>query len=391
MPGKKQAVSAKLKSWQFTLAVISGVAVIVGGVGVFAYQSYTQAQISAVTAAESSIEFGEKSIKEITDLIDELELAIRNSEESLVNTKGQTLEEKEREALLAEIEKSKEIWVEQKTKLLELEAAVKSLKSQLASGGSPREALELLSSKATEIANSDWSKSANQIIALGEKITAVKTAQAAWEKERERISAEKAAAQVAAIERAEAAGRASKITETTSVAVPPSTSSAEIEPSLLSLTLTEVENYILSLATNVTFVWSENICEVGYICGKAVPAPAQNILDFLHASSDWGYAGAPTTPEHAHVFIVLDTAIADLYTSTAGGRSVLVHEAAHARQWLRYGKDIVSTSETQTRLLGIPAVEYMADCATIVKLNYSTGAYTRTCTPSELEAAATIW
>ena len=195
MPGKKQAISAKLKSWQLTVAVVSGVAVIVGGVGVFAYQSYTQAQISAVAAAESSIEFGEKRIAETSDLIDELELAIKNSEGSLVNTAGQTLDEQEREALLAEVEKSKEIWVEQKTKLLELEAAIKSLKSQLASGSSPREALELLTGKISEISNSDWSPIANQIIELGEKITSVKSAQASWQKEMVRLAEEEAAAQ----------------------------------------------------------------------------------------------------------------------------------------------------------------------------------------------------
>jgi hypothetical protein len=42
-------------------------------------------------------------------------------------------------------------------------------------------------------------------------------------------------------------------------------------------------------------------------------------------------------------------------------------------------------------LKGTAAVEYMADCATIVKLTYSTNVYTRSCRPSELEAAATIW
>ena len=33
----------------------------------------------------------------------------------------------------------------------------------------------------------------------------------------------------------------------------------------------------------------------------------------------------------------------------------------------------------------------MADCATIVKLGYSTGAYTRSFTAEQLAEAATLW
>jgi hypothetical protein len=96
---------------------MSSVALIAGGVGVFAYQQYNQGQLSA-TAAESALEIGAERVDEISDRIDDLELAITNSEQSLVNTDGQTLGEKEREDLLAEIEKSKEILAAQKIKLL---------------------------------------------------------------------------------------------------------------------------------------------------------------------------------------------------------------------------------------------------------------------------------
>jgi uncharacterized protein HemX len=133
LPAKKQPLKAKLKSWQLIVAVVYSVSLIAAGVGVFAYQSYTQAQESTAASAESTIELGEQRFKELSDLIDNLELAIRNSEETIVNTDGQTLEEQERDDLVAEIEASKKVWVEQKTKLLELEAAVKSLKNQLGS------------------------------------------------------------------------------------------------------------------------------------------------------------------------------------------------------------------------------------------------------------------
>lgn len=379
MPGFKQAVSAKLKSWQLTVAVVSGVAVIVGGVGVFAYQSYTQAQISAVAAAESSIEFGEKRIEETSDLIDELELAIKNSEESLVNTEGQTLDEQDREALLAEVEKSKEVWVEQKTKLLELEAAVKSLKSQLASGGSPREALELLTGNISEISNSDWSPIANQIIALGEKITSVISAQASWQKEMVRLAEEEAAAQ--AKEAAERIAKAKTIAPTSTLTdsggstAPSAPAPPPAQEEILVAPIAEGEtnrsfitSYIAALAPNSYISWVANLCNGYYVCGRA-----------------W-VGGVNTTP----VKIELDPALEEIYRNSVG-ISVLVHEAAHARQWLKYGATIIPANEAITGLVGAPAVEKMADCATIVKLGYSTNVYTSTCTPSELEAAATIW
>jgi hypothetical protein len=346
---------------------------------VFAYQSYTQAQISAVAAAESSIEFGETRISETSDLIDELELAIKNSEESLVNTAGQTLDEQERQALLAEVEESKEIWVEQKTKLLELEAAVKSLKSQLAYGGSPREALELLTGNISERSNSDWSPIANQIIALGEKITSVISAQASWQKEMVRLAEEEAAAQ--AKEAAERIAKAKTIAPTSTLTdaggstAPSAPAPPPVQEEILVAPIAEGEtnrsfitSYIAALAPNSYISWVANLCNGYYVCGRA-----------------W-VGGVNTTP----VKIELDPALEEIYRNSVG-ISVLVHEAAHARQWLKYGANIIPANEAITGLVGAPAVEKMADCATIVKLGYSTNVYTSTCTPSELEAAATIW
>jgi hypothetical protein len=95
--------------------------------------------------------------------------------------------------------------------------------------------------------------------------------------------------------------------------------------------------------------------------------------------------------------VVLDENHIDFYL-TQDGLSILVHEAAHARQHLKYGTLLLSSNAAYrglpvgyTEEQAIAAVEYMADCATIVKLGRSTGAYTVSCSPSELEAAATIW
>jgi hypothetical protein len=388
LPAKKQTLQAKLKSWQLTAVVISSISLIAGGVGVFAYQQYTQAQISAAAAAEEAIVLGEQRIDEISDRIDDLELAIRNSEQTVVNTDGQTLDDKEREDLLAEIETSKEIWVAQKTKLLELEAAVKALKTQLASGTSPRETLGLLIGNISEVANSDWMPIVTQIVALGEKIKSVQTAQSEWKKEQEIISAkkeeeeaERVAAEKAEIERAAAEALAKQATEITAVAAPPASSASVPDSSEPDPLKSSVESYILALATNVTFVWDPDLCEPGFVCGVAAP----NVL--------WTgtYSGPPRTAEDANVFIFLDDSFVEFYYTTRVGQSILVHEAAHARQWLKYGTEIRTANEGYTGLIGDPAVEYMADCATIVKLGYSTNVYTSTCTTSELEAAATIW
>jgi hypothetical protein len=89
--------------------------------------------------------------------------------------------------------------------------------------------------------------------------------------------------------------------------------------------------------------------------------------------------------------ITLDSSLTDRYANSVG-ISVLVHEAAHAKQWLKYGPSIMTAYNTlvpgQT---GSMPVEWMADCATIVKLGYSTGAYTRSCTAEQLAEAATLW
>ncbi len=382
MPTKKQSPKAKFKSWQTIATVVSSISLIAGGVAVFAYQQYTQAQMSAATAAEEAIVLGEQRINEISDRIDDLELAIRNSEQTVVNTDGQTLDEKEREDLLAEIETSKEVWVAQKTKLLELEAAVKALKNQMTSGTPPRDVLALLIGNISEIANSDWMPIVTQVIALGEKINSVQTAQATWKKEMVRLAEEEAAAQAAEaaerIAREQTIASTSTLTDTggstaPSAPAPPPPSQeilvAPVAPGESNRSF--ITSYIAALAPNSFITWVPNLCNGFYVCGRA-----------------W-VGGVNTTP----VEIELDPALEEIYRNSIG-ISVLVHEAAHARQWLKYGASIIASNEAYTGPTGpkgTAAVEYMADCATIVKLGYSTNVYTSTCSPSELAAAATIW
>jgi hypothetical protein len=101
------------------------------------------------------------------------------------------------------------------------------------------------------------------------------------------------------------------------------------------------------------------------------------------------------------VRIELDSELEAIYVNEIG-ITVLVHEAAHARQWFKYGGDIITAMEALTASVpasrrwpngvsGTNAVEYMADCMTIQKLGKSTGAYTSSCTAEQLAAAASIW
>jgi hypothetical protein len=129
-----------------------------------------------------------------------------------------------------------------------------------------------------------------------------------------------------------------------------------------------VEAYVSALAPNSYIVWIDGLCGGYSVCGR-------NVI-----------AGDSSTP----VRIELDGLLRNSYAQ-AQGLSVLVHEAAHARQWWNYGSQIYEISSQQSGLVGTAAVEYMADCATIVKLGYSTGTYTRSCTPDQLSAISRIW
>ena len=376
MPTRKQTLKAKFESWQLIAAVVSSVAVIAGGVGVFAYQQYTQAQISAAADAEFAVELAQLRIGEVSAALDDLELAIQNAQETATQAVGQTLDEKDIEALLAEIENAKEIWVEEATRLLELEAAVNALKQKIDLSTSSETSIATLLKSVKDAVSSNWDKIIVQVVSLGEKINLVQVAQAIWKQTQEEISAEKVAAEAA--EEAERLARAKTITPVSTLTDSGgSTAPSAPAPPAQEVVVAEVQggenvafitSYIAGLAPNSFISWVPSLCDGYYVCGRA-----------------W-VGGVNSTP----VRIELDPALYEIYVNTVG-ISVLVHEAAHARQWLKYGSNIITANEAYTGLVGTIAVERMADCATIVKLGYSTNVYTSSCTPSELEAAETIW
>jgi hypothetical protein len=389
-PKKTAKNKAAPLSWKVIAGIVAGVILVGSGIGVGAYQVYSQTQMTIALQAENAIDIAEKRIKEVTQQLSELELAVQNAMEIEVSSQGKTLDESDRTALTKEIEKAKETWVEKQTDLLYLQNAVESLKKLRAPNGTFTANIEPFTDAIAESLKSNGQQIASQISKLSSLITNVQTAQANWQQEQDRIAAELAAAEAAAaaerLARAKRISSVSTLTDDGGKTAPsnPSPPPADEQiPLIAGASVSDnrafIEAYILELAPNSFINWVARMCDGYYACGLAY------------------VGGAFDTP----VRIELDSQLENVYVNVIGV-TVLVHEAAHARQWFKYGGELISAMEALTASVpassrwpngvsGTNAVEYMADCMTIQKLGYSTGAYTRSCTPEQLEAAATIW
>jgi hypothetical protein len=413
LPLKIQTLKAKLKSWQLIAAFVSSVALIAGGVGVFAYQQYTQAQQTVAELAQNAIQVGQERIDELTDRVADLELAINNALEIEALSKDKTLDEKAREELAADIEIAKELWVEQKTKLLELEQGLDNL-TKLQVDGVWADNTSAVARAIIEASNGGWQEIVTQISSLGQLIGLVQTAQEDWQKEQDRIIAAEAAERLA---KAKAVPAVSTITDdggasaVTAPVAPPVDAPPKQGPTsavfIASIAQARVdgvtprafiESYIRALAPNVIFDWSNaELCDGYYVCGRAVVGISQLYLDTKYAGLG---LPVPTLPGgftvEQVVEIILDPRLEEIYLSENGiGRFVMVHEAAHARQWLKYGANIITANEAYTAptgQAGTAAVEYMADCMSISYLGYFVeGSYTTSCTPDQFVAANSAW
>jgi hypothetical protein len=413
LPVKKQTLKAKFKSWQLIAAFVSSVALIAGGVGVFAYQQYTQAQQTVAELAQNAIQVGQERIDELTDRVADLELAINNALEIEALSKDKTLDEKAREELAADIEIAKELWVEQKTKLLELEQGLDNL-TKLQVGGVWADNTSALARAIIEASKGGWQEIVTQISSLGQLIGLVQTAQEDWQKEQDRIIAAEAAERLA---KAKAVPAVSTITDdggasaVTAPVAPPVDAPPKQGPTsavfIASIAQARVdgvtprafiESYIRALAPNVIFDWSNaKLCDGYYVCGRAVVGISQLYLDTKYAGLG---LPVPTLPGgftvEQVVEIILDPRLEEIYLNENGiGRFVMVHEAAHARQWLKYGANIITANEAYTAptgQAGTAAVEYMADCMSISYLGYFVeGSYTTSCTPEQFVAANSAW
>lgn len=207
-------------------------------------------------------------------------------------------------------------------------------------------------------------------------LTHLATARAAWQAEQDRIAAEKAAAEAAAKAAAARRAAASSISASGGNTAPNAPALQVADTPVQAVTVDAVQSYLSGLVSSAfSLVWNPSLCTVNTICGT-------------------------TTLSRSAPVITLDTDLRDYYTSTDAGTYVLVHEAAHARSWYRYGSTaaLIAASVAVT---GIPdnggrnAVERMADCATLVKVGMIIQTFTylqsTTCSATELAEAATYW
>ena len=342
------------------LALVTGVGAI--GTSALTVQAYTASQEASqaqYAAAEAQILARiEASVKQQAAL----ELAISNANALLANSNGKTLDDSTRAALTAAI-------ADAQTALQTATAQVVSAQAQLQLHQAEFSSFTLpwsVAAAAQEIIAAPVPSDndlALIVSGVGEKMKAVNDAQIAWQAEQDRVAAE--AARAAAARAAAARAAAERAAAQNQIVTPP----ASVPVAQPTITGFNPEAYIYALAPNSFVTWVDGLCAVGTICGVAL------------------VGGYKTTP----VQIQLDAGLRASYGSDPG-KYVLTHEAAHARQWWTYVGNIVSISEQQSGLTGAPAVEFMADCATIGKLGNNTyGHYTRNCTAAQFTAIAPIW
>ena len=342
------------------------------------YDRYAAVQNEAQTAMQSAIAQGREAASLGDGEQAVLLLQITDAEKLLSDSVGKTLDEVARTALTKAIAQARIQLAQQKESGREL-AAVLALAERAPGDATlwPPDQLAAAARLKNRTA-ADASTVTMATAAVAKSVAGVQGARVAWQAEQDRAAAAAAAAEAqAAADKAaeEASARLAKartIASTSTVtesggATAPSAPAPPAVP-IAPVAGFDIEGYVLALAPNSYISWVDALCSGYYVCGRA-----------------W-VGGVKTTP----VKIELDPALRDIYANRIG-ISVLVHESAHARQWLYYGADIISANEALTGLVGPPAVEYMADCATIVKIGYSTGTYTSSCTSDQLDAAALIW
>jgi hypothetical protein len=363
------------------LATVAACAVIFSGMGYMGFERYAAVSTEAETSLQSSLAAGYDQLATVVREQSALALDIAAAESLLNESAGKTRDESARDKLAAAIATARTTLREQEERGREFAIALESAEQRQKNPSlwPPDELAVAKNLGARATADSDALEGA--VRALGATSKIVQSAQSAWQTEQDRVAA--AAAEAAAVEAAAAAEKAaaeeaarlaaprtitpvSTVTESGGSTAPsaPAPPSEPIAP----VAGFDIEGYVAGLAPNSFISWVDALCAGYYVCGRA-----------------W-VGGVNATP----VKIELDPALRDIYANPIG-ISVLVHEAAHARQWFYYGADIISANEALTGLTGAPAVEYMADCATIGKLGYSTGTYTSSCTPDQLAAAALIW
>lgn len=361
-------------------ATVAGCLVAAAGVGFIGYQSYAKVQDEARVTLESANQSVAAALDDYEFRVAVLQTELANAQATLDGSAGKTLDETARAELEESIADATNAFEQAERAAADLTERVRevnaSFDEQLLWPPNALDSAESLF-EATEAISSDVVEATEDVMTDTQAVVA---AQAAWQAEQDRIAAEaaaKAAAEAAARRAIRSGGTSNPSSGSTTpnvIAAPPapaaptpSTAGAWSAATFLGSYLSPGE-YILD--------WNPSLCSPGYICGTTLFASPPIVTLF-------GSATAPANYDFA------------------GGRYVLVHEAAHVKQYWYYA---VGPGDYNALLAVVPPppanwtrpaeywpLEFMADCSTLLKIGWAPTYANSTCDANQLAEAAKIW
>jgi hypothetical protein len=359
------------------VASVVAVALGVSLLGLAGYQSFATAQNQARSILTQASDAAESALREFDTNASGLEEKITSAQAVFDASQGKTADEVARKALQKEIDVASTQLRDAVREARELRAILSNidtnLETILAWPPSIFDANVQLT-QATARLTDELRGPQKQLSNLA---NGVAQAQQAWQVEQDRVAAE-AAAQ-AAREQAERLSKPKQIpSESTLTPAGGTTAPTAPPPPDVPAPIVEgfnIEAYLSEYlpTSNYRVQYLTGMCDGYYICG----------VMFVDA-------GVPV------IQLDDDPSVIDIY-STNAGKYVLVHEAAHVRQYLFYGSVdlMISESGRFVDYPGTAAVEYMADCATIARIGYALVGtpypYTSSCTPEQYAEASRIW
>jgi predicted nucleic acid-binding Zn-ribbon protein len=364
------------------VASVVAVALGVSLLGLAGYQSFATAQTQARSILTQASDAAETALREFNTNASGLEDKITSAQAVFDASQGKTADDVARKALQKEIDTASAQLRDADREARELRAIVAQIETDieriLAWPPSFFDSYVQLTKSIARL-SAELRGPQKQLSDLADGVV---QAQKSWQAEQDQLAAV-AAAQAAEEAARAAAERLSKPkqipSESTLDPTGGATAPSAPPPPDVPAPIVEgfnIEEYLSEFlpTSDYTVQYVTGLCDGYYICGRTLV----------------GGGGNPV--------IQLDDnpSVIDIY-STEAGKYVLVHEAAHVRQYLFYGTVALMISESG-RFVDYPgaaAVEYMADCATIWRIGYAlvgtSYPYTSSCTPEQYAEASRIW
>ena len=356
--------------------------VVAGAIGAVGYQSYANAQSEARAELQQANASVSGALEDYASRVEVLKKELATANATLTGSAGKTLDETARTQLQKTIASSaddlKRAEREAERLTARAQAINASFEEQLLWPPSALELAETLSA-ATDTVSGNVVRATDRVV---EDTKAVVVAQAAWQAEQDRIAAE-AAAEAEAKARQAVREVAREAVNNIKQSGPPSAPSVQPAPLPNAASTFNAVTFLRQLVSENEArisVGPISWCKPNYLCGQA---------------SFW--------QELPEITILGSNGIPANYDSP-GGRYVLVHEAAHVRQYYYQGDFLsmlslappVPEGWEATRPASHWPVEFMADCSTEFKTGF-VGTYTSgwaglpSCTPQQRDAASLIW